>query len=222
MNANNAESSLIVKQFGRMDYAPIFESMKQFTLERSEATPDELWLLEHNPVYTQGQAGKPWHILGPMNYPLVQSDRGGQVTFHGPGQLMAYCLLHLSRWNLNIRSLVTVLENSVLQLLKQHGIEGETICDAPGVYVNGSKIASIGLRVKQGNSYHGLCFNIDNDLSPFEVINPCGYQQLKMTNLSLLTPHYDKAALPLQLADCIKEQLIIANEKEASYGYRSK
>jgi lipoyl(octanoyl) transferase len=214
---SNTLLSVNVKHLGRMDYAPVFEAMKQFTQERDASTQDELWLLEHSPVYTQGQAGKAWHILGPTPYPVVQSDRGGQVTFHGPGQIMAYTLINLTRRGFGVRCLVSILERSALALLTHHGVQGELIPNAPGVYVKGKKIASVGLRIKQGNSYHGLCFNVDNDLTPFKSINPCGFENLEMTNLSLLCPTLDKEKLPDQLAAYIIEQLATMTRNEDTH-----
>ena len=157
--------------------------MKQFTSKRDEHTLDELWLLEHPPVYTQGQAGKVEHILNARSIPIVQSDRGGQITYHGPGQLVAYILMDIRRRNMGIRTLVSQLEQLLLSLLNHFDIKGETRCGAPGVYVNEKKIASIGLRVKNGCTYHGIALNIAMDLSPFSGINPCGYAQLQMTQM---------------------------------------
>lgn len=174
----------IIRTLGIQDYSTVWESMKQFTLARDEATPDELWLLEHYPVYTQGQAGKPEHVLNPRHIPIVQSDRGGQVTYHGPGQLVVYTLLDIQRLQMGIRTLVSHLEQTLITLLQQYHIQATIQCGAPGVYVNDQKIASIGLRVKNGRTYHGIALNVKMDLSPFEGINPCGYQSLKMTQIS--------------------------------------
>jgi lipoyl(octanoyl) transferase len=160
--------------------------MQVFTQQRSDETVDEIWLLEHTPVYTQGQNGQPEHILNPGQIPIVQTDRGGQVTYHGPGQLMVYVLLDLKRKKLNVRALVTQLEQSLIDLLADYGIHAEARRDAPGVYVNGEKIGSIGLRIRRGCSYHGIAFNVAMDLEPFTRINPCGYSSLKMTQFSTL------------------------------------
>lgn len=157
--------------------------MKQFTSERDEHTVDELWLLEHHPVYTQGQAGKVEHVLNACAIPVVQTDRGGQVTYHGPGQLVAYVLMDIRRCNMSIRTLVCQLEKLLILLLNHYNITGHTRCGAPGVYVNEKKIASIGLRVKNGCTYHGIALNVAMDLSPFSGINPCGYAQLQMTQM---------------------------------------
>lgn len=158
--------------------------MREFTDTRDAATDDELWLVEHPPVYTQGQAGKPEHLLLPAtDIPVVQTDRGGQITYHGPGQLVAYPLLNLKRRKLGVRDLVTLIENSVVRLLGDYGIIGEPRPDAPGVYVDGKKISSLGLRVRKGCSYHGVAINVNMDLQPFANINPCGYAGLAMVQL---------------------------------------
>lgn len=166
-----------------LDYVPVWERMREFTANRDAATPDELWLLSHKPVFTQGQAGKPEHLLLPGDIPVVQIDRGGQVTYHGPGQLVVYLLLDVRRSALGVRELVEQIENSVIDVLAGFGIHGESQRKAPGVYVNGAKIAALGLRIRQGCSYHGLSFNIDMDLSPFRRINPCGYAGLEVAQL---------------------------------------
>ncbi len=163
--------------------------MHTLTDTRDEHTQDELWLLEHDPVFTQGQAGKPEHVLlSGEDIPIVQTDRGGQVTYHGPGQLVAYPLLDLKRRKLGVRELVTALEQSVVALLADYGIDAAARPDAPGVYVEGRKIASLGLRVRRGRSFHGVAINYDMDLSPFQRINPCGYSGLEMTQLRDLLP----------------------------------
>lgn len=164
-------------------YEPIFEQMKSFTIARQENTKDELWLLEHEPVFTQGQAGKPEHILNPGSIPVVQTDRGGQVTYHGPGQLMIYVLWDLNRLNLGVRSLVCLLETAIIDLLARYDITAHRIPKAPGIYVDNQKIASLGLRVKKGASYHGISLNVDMDLTPFQAINPCGFKNLQMTQI---------------------------------------
>jgi len=176
---------ITIKNLGLQDYAQTWEEMKKFTVSRESTTPDELWLLEHHAVYTQGQAGKAEHVLNTKGIPIVQSDRGGQVTYHGPGQLVVYTLIDIQRRNLGIRTFVSKLEQSLIQLLKQHyGILATIHCGAPGVYVNEKKIASIGLRVKNGCTYHGIALNVAMDLTPFDGINPCGYETLKMTQMS--------------------------------------
>jgi lipoyl(octanoyl) transferase len=165
-------------------YLPVWEKMKQFTSSRDEYTEDELWLLEHPPVYTQGQAGKAEHILNPQDIPLVKSDRGGQVTYHGPGQLVAYVLMDIRRRRLGIRTLVSQLEELLISVLNNYSIKGSIQCGAPGVYVDDKKIASIGLRVKNGCTYHGIALNVAMNLSPFSGINPCGFKALEMTQIS--------------------------------------
>ena len=171
---------MIVKRLGVVEYAPALEAMRVFTAQRGADTPDELWLLQHPPVYTLGQAGKPEHLLqNPANIPLVHIDRGGQITYHGPGQLVAYLLLDLPRRRLKVRELVHLMEQAIIDTLADYGIEAERKDGAPGVYVAGDKIAALGLRVRNGCSYHGLAINVDADLAPFGWINPCGYEGLK-------------------------------------------
>jgi lipoyl(octanoyl) transferase len=174
----------IVRPLQHDDYNKIAQAMRIFTDKRTPETPDEIWLIEHNPVYTLGQAGKLEHILNPGNIPIEKTDRGGQVTYHGPGQLIIYPLLNLRRLKLGIRELVTLLENTIIHLLATYGINAEAKKEAPGVYVNSAKIASIGLRIRKGYCYHGLAFNVSMDLSPFAGINPCGMRQLTITQLS--------------------------------------
>jgi lipoyl(octanoyl) transferase len=174
---------MIVKNLGIVAYQDTLAQMSQFTGKRNEDTPDELWFLQHHPVFTQGQAGKKEHILSPGDIPIVQSDRGGQVTYHGPGQLVCYLLMDLRRKHFGVRDLVDGIENSIIQLLDHYGIESSAKREAPGVYVQDSKIAQLGLRVKKGCSYHGLSLNIAMDLEPFERINPCGFEGLKVTDL---------------------------------------
>ena len=173
----------LVRQLGLRDYAEVFAEQRTFTDARTPETADELWFLQHPPVFTQGQAGKAEHLLMPGTIPVVQSDRGGQVTYHGPGQIVVYFLLDLNRLGYGIRSLVTRIENSIIATLAGFKIEARAKPEAPGVYVNDAKIASLGLRVRRGCSYHGLSLNVDMDLEPFSRINPCGYQGLRMTQL---------------------------------------
>jgi lipoyl(octanoyl) transferase len=178
--------ALRVVNWGRQDYQTTWDAMSEFTNNRDEHTDDELWLVEHNPVFTQGQAGKAEHLLFPGDIPVVQSDRGGQITYHGPGQLVAYPLLNLRRLNLGVRELVTDIEQVIVASLNRFNIESYPKADAPGVYVDERKIASLGLRVRRGCSFHGLALNVDMDLAPFLRINPCGYQGLEMTQMRLL------------------------------------
>jgi len=194
-----------VRSLGLSDYQHTADAMRQFTLQRERPSDSEIWLVEHPAVFTQGQAGKAEHILNPGDIPVVQSDRGGQVTFHGPGQAVIYPLLDLHALKIGVRSLVSALENAVIEVLKDHHIEACARTDAPGVYVDQSKIASLGLRIRKGFSYHGLSLNVDMDLAAFERINPCGYQGLQVTQLSslgVIMPVQDAAkAVVLKLAD---------------------
>jgi lipoyl(octanoyl) transferase len=176
--------SAILRRLGRIDYGPAWRSMQSFTDRRDADTPDELWFLEHEPVFTQGLNGRPEHVLAPGDIPVVGIDRGGQVTYHGPGQLVMYALVDLKRRGIGVRELVVALENSVIALAARHGIRAAGRREAPGVYVDGRKLASIGLRVRRGCSYHGLALNVDMDLEPFARINPCGTAGLAMTHLA--------------------------------------
>jgi len=180
------QNQLVVKYLGRQDYQPIWQAMHDFTDNRTDETIDEIWLVEHNPVFTQGQAGKAEHLLNTGDIPVVQSDRGGQVTYHGPGQLVAYFLINLRRKKLGVRDLVTHIENLVINTLKHYNIDAAARPDAPGVYVDGKKICSLGLRIRKGCSFHGLALNVDMDLSPFLRINPCGYAGMEMVQVSQL------------------------------------
>lgn len=182
---------LNIRYLGLQPYTSVWEDMKQFTSNRDETTVDELWLLEHPPVYTQGQAGKAEHILDAHAIPIIQTDRGGQITFHAPGQLVAYVLMDIRRRHMGIRKLVCQLENVLISVLKNYHITAQIRCGAPGVYVNEKKIASIGLRVKNGCTYHGIALNVAMDLSPFLGINPCGYQALQMTQIQDFVPGID-------------------------------
>lgn len=193
------QNQLVVKQLGRRDYLPVWQAMHEFTDTRNEETPDEVWLVEHNPVFTQGQAGKAEHLLNTGDIPVVQSDRGGQVTYHGPGQLVAYFLINLRRKKLGVRDLVTTIENLVINTLKAYNIDSAARPDAPGVYVDGRKICSLGLRIRKGCSFHGLALNVNMDLSPFLRINPCGYQGMEMVQVSELGGPTDIALVEQQL-----------------------
>jgi len=177
---------IIVRKSGLLDYDSTLTSMTEFTDRRTPDTPDEFWLLEHEPVFTLGLAGKRDHILAAGDIPVVQVDRGGQVTYHGPGQLVVYTLIDLKRAGLTIRNLVSALENAVINTVAEYGIEARNRRDAPGVYVGEQKLASIGLRIRRGCSYHGLALNVDMDLAPFGRINPCGFEGMRMTQLSEL------------------------------------
>ncbi len=172
--------ALIIRDLGQVDYTSTWQRMQQFTDQRDETTVDEIWLLEHPPVFTQGQAGKAEHLLFPGEIPVVQVDRGGQVTYHGPGQLVAYVLLNIKRRNLGVRQLVNLIEQSIIDTLAENQIQAFAKADAPGVYVDNKKVASLGLRVRKGCTFHGLALNVDMDLSPFSRINPCGYAGMQM------------------------------------------
>ncbi len=184
---------------GRTRYTPVFRAMQAFTADRTADTIDELWLTEHESVFTQGQAGRAEHLLAPGDIEVVQSDRGGQVTYHGPGQLVVYLMLDIRRGGLSPRGLVTAIEGSIIDLLASYGIAAANRRDAPGVYVDGAKVASLGLRIKRGCSYHGLALNVQMDLEPFSRINPCGLIDLRVTQLADLGgPHrVDAVKTPL-------------------------
>jgi lipoyl(octanoyl) transferase len=186
MAASDPTDILYFRHLGRQDYETTWQAMRDFTEARGEDTPDQLWLLEHPPVYTLGLNGDLRHLIRATDLPVVKTDRGGQITYHGPGQLIAYVLVDLRRKNLGVRSLVTALENAVIGLLKQYGIAAQSRKEAPGVYVDGRKIASVGLRVRKGCSYHGISFNVDMDLAPFAAIHPCGHAGLEVTSLAEL------------------------------------
>ncbi|EPC4026729.1 lipoyl(octanoyl) transferase LipB [Aeromonas salmonicida] len=186
-----AQPQLLVRQLGRRPYQPVWDAMKAFTDNRTSDTPDEFWVVEHDPVYTQGQAGKAEHLLAPGDIPVVQSDRGGQVTYHGPGQLVLYVLVDVRRSKLSVRELVTCLETAIINTLAKSDIQAYAKADAPGVYVTNelgmeAKLASLGLRIRKGCSFHGLALNINMDMTPFLRINPCGYAGMAMTQTCAL------------------------------------
>lgn len=174
---------IVIRRLGLRSYEPVWREMQTFTNSRNAETADEIWFLEHLPVFTLGQAGRPEHLLNPGDIPVIKVDRGGQVTYHGPGQLVVYLLLDLRRRKMGIRPLVTLMEQSIVDLLGEYHISANARTDAPGVYVGGRKVASVGLRVRRGCSFHGLSLNIDMDLEPFGRINPCGYPGLEVTQL---------------------------------------
>ncbi len=180
---DTAIGNIKIKQLGEVDYLTTWQAMKAFTNERSSVTQDEIWLLQHPPIYTQGLAGKPEHLLQSSNIDVIKTDRGGQITYHGPGQIIAYVLLDMHRLNLGVRELVTRMENAVVDLLKSYDIQAESRSDAPGVYVDNAKIAALGLKIKKGYCYHGIALNVDMDLTPFSNINPCGYANLQVTQI---------------------------------------
>lgn len=209
--------SIQVRRFGRRPYIETHQEMKACieTLKGSDCA--ELWLVEHDPVFTQGQAGKPEHLLSPGQIPVIQSDRGGQVTYHGPGQIVLYTLIPLKAFGLNVRQLVSLLEDSVVACLLRMGVEGQPRPDAPGVYVEGAKIASLGLRIRHGVSYHGVALNVAMDLEPFSRINPCGYRGLPVTQVT------DLVATPIdfdQLADLLAAEVESRLENSASSAHR--
>ncbi|MCQ4094450.1 lipoyl(octanoyl) transferase LipB [Erwinia persicina] len=204
-----SQNTLIVRQLGIQPWAPISLAMHQFTDQRNDETPDEIWLVEHLPVFTQGQAGKIEHLLMPGDIPVMQSDRGGQVTYHGPGQQVMYVMVNLKRRKVGVRQLVTALEQTVVATLAHFSVSASARPDAPGVYVAGKKICSLGLRIRHGCSFHGLALNVDMDLTPFLRINPCGYAGMEMTQLSALTAGVNPDDLRSRLIENFARQLAI-------------
>ncbi len=198
---------MIARYLGLAPYEPTWQAMRQFTDARTDDTADELWVCEHPAVYTLGQAGKREHILNSSDIPVVQSDRGGQVTYHGPGQVVIYTLINLRRAGYGIREMVVRMENSVIQLLDENGIQAAGRRDAPGVYVEDAKIAALGLRVRKGCTYHGIALNIDPELSPFLGINPCGYEGLSVTSTRQLGITLDKDQLVARFVHTVDKQL---------------
>ena len=184
-------SGVVTRDLGRKDYEPVWREMQRFTDERDAGTPDEIWVCQHEPVFTLGLNAAREHVLAPGDIPVIQIDRGGQVTYHGPGQLMIYPLIDIRRANISVRGLVTALEQSVVDLAADYGVEAASRCDAPGVYVDGVKLASVGLRIRRGASFHGMALNVDVDLEPFSRINPCGFENLEVTDLARLGVEHD-------------------------------
>jgi len=209
INMRPHTGTLVVKHLGLQPYAKTWQAMRDYTDSRDAASPDYLWLLEHPPIFTLGQAGKPEHLLHPGDIPVVKTDRGGQVTYHGPGQLVVYLLLDLRRAGLGVRGLVSLLEQAVIDLLAADGISAAARRDAPGVYVGEAKIAAVGLRVRHGCSFHGLSLNVAMDLSPFERINPCGHPGQPVTQLSDL----------LRGADLLQVQRDLPHHLARALGY---
>ncbi|WP_447556105.1 lipoyl(octanoyl) transferase LipB [Vreelandella sp. EE22] len=201
---SGADTPIELYTLGRQPYEPIWQAMRTLTDTRDEHTPDQFWVLEHDPVFTQGQAGKPEHLLMPGDIPVVQTDRGGQVTYHGPGQVVLYPLLDVRRARLGVRDLVSALENAVINVLDEYGVSARARPDAPGVYVatrlGEAKIASLGLRIRRGASYHGVALNVDADLAPFARINPCGYAGMPVTRLGDLVGLADPGEVGGKLA----------------------
>jgi len=197
---------MIIRSLNRQPYLKTWQAMQDFTRARGADSPDEIWLLEHDPVFTQGQNGRPEHLLEAGDIPLVQSDRGGQITWHGPGQLMAYTLIDLRRRQLNVRTMVTALEQAVIRLLADYQLTAHAKALAPGVYFNDQKICSVGLRIRKGCSYHGLALNLNPDLSAFQRIHPCGFADLKMTRLCDWVS-FDRPSLEKRLTDYLTDEL---------------
>ena len=198
---------IIIRDLGVVEYLPTWEAMQTFTADRQPETVDEIWLLEHEPVFTQGHAGKEEHVLAAGDIPVIPVDRGGQVTYHGPGQLVVYLLLNLRRKKFGVRELVARMEQSIVELLQQYGVEAYARDDAPGVYVDGAKICSLGLRVRRGCSFHGLAFNLDMDLEPFNRINPCGYSGMAVTRLINLVDNIDRDTVKETLKEILVKRL---------------
>ncbi|NQZ29800.1 MAG: lipoyl(octanoyl) transferase LipB [Oceanospirillaceae bacterium] len=194
-------SELIIRYLGAQDYQPTWRKMQHLTDTRDRDTVDEIWLLEHEPVFTQGQAGKAEHLLNTGDIPVVQVDRGGQVTYHGPGQLIVYLMIDLRRSKIGVREIVTMMEQSIISVLAQFSVAAYAKSDAPGVYVDQTKIASLGLRVRRGCSFHGFALNLDLDTAPFLRINPCGYAGMQMSNLADFVNNLDKQLVAERLAD---------------------
>lgn len=197
-----------IKKLGLAEYAPVFQAMKDFNANRHADTEDELWVVQHPPVFTQGMAGKAEHLLRQSDIPVVQIDRGGQITYHGPGQLVVYTLIDFKRRKQSVRAIVSALENAIIRTLADYGIAAAADPQRPGVYVNGRKIASLGLRIKNGSVYHGLALNINMDLSPFQMINPCGYAGMEMVQMADLldsVPPFDEVAD--KLTDYLQQEL---------------
>jgi lipoyl(octanoyl) transferase len=206
---------MLVRRLGRVDYPPTWQAMQTFTASRKPDTPDELWQVEHPPVYTVGIAGREEHLpAAASTIPVVRIDRGGQITYHGPGQVVLYTLLDLNRLGLGVRAFVRMLERAVIDLLARHGVEAEGRIDAPGVYVEGAKIAALGLRIRHGRCYHGLSLNVDMDLSPFGLIDPCGYRGLPVTQLRDLGVQTSIETVADELTGIVTEHL--ANTKAAA------
>lgn len=202
-------TDLILRNLGRTSYGPVWEAMRDYAAQRRASDPDQIWLVEHPPVYTLGLNARREHVIAPGSIPVIQVDRGGQVTYHGPGQAVAYLLIDLQARSLGVRALVTLIEEAVIELMAAYGVEAQARPDAPGVYVDGRKLASVGLRVKRGCSYHGVSLNVDMDLTPFQGIDPCGYPGLEVTQTRAL-------GLPLSCAEAgwaLAGQLIRALER---------
>ena len=199
--------ALVVKNLGEKPYVKTWQTMKSFTDSRRECDADEIWFVQHPPVYTLGQAGNVEHLLMPGNIPVVHTDRGGQVTYHGPGQLVCYLLLDVRRLQLGVRGLVTAIEQSIVQLINSYGFAAESKPEAPGVYVDGKKLAALGLRIRKGCSYHGLSLNVDMDLGPFSYINPCGFKGLEVVDMKRLGIDRPITEIMEELTDILIRQI---------------
>lgn len=202
-----SDDLIVVRDLGRRDYEPLWRAMQEYTESRDAQSPDELWFTEHPPVFTLGLNASREHLLMPGDIPVIQVDRGGQVTYHGPGQLMIYPLIDLKRARLGVRDLVTALELTVVDLLARFGVPAEPRADAPGVYTDGKKIASVGLRVRRGASYHGMALNIDIDLEPFSRINPCGFSDLEVTDMTRLGITASRSDILVNVRDQLLQRL---------------
>lgn len=215
----------IIRELGITNYQDTWQEMLAFTANRQDDTLDEIWMLQHHPVYTLGQAGKSEHIFHKGNIPVVQSDRGGQVTYHGPGQLIVYFLLDCKKNQIGVRQLVDGIENLTINVLEHFNIQAQKKCGAPGVYVNDAKIASLGLRIKNNCSYHGLAINIDMDLKPFHDINPCGYKEMQMIQTTQLNPKADMDAIKQQftqsLFDFLHDGMLFKTQRPVEHSCKS-
>lgn len=202
---------MIIRDLGLVEYEPVVADMREFTLTRDETTEDQLWLLEHQPVFTQGANGDPTHLINPHDIPVINTDRGGQVTYHGPGQLVVYTLIDLRRIKSGVRQMVSRLEQTIITMLADFNIDAYARQDAPGVYIDDRKIASLGLRVKRGACYHGVSFNIDMDLTPFHYINPCGQVGMKVIDLTSLDIKLDMAEAKQRFVAAFQRQMQTGN-----------
>jgi len=201
------QDRFVIRKLGRVEYEPTWRAMQEFTTRRDERTSDELWLCEHPPVFTFGLAGKPEHLLRDIGIPVVKIDRGGQITYHGPGQIVCYLLLDLRRRGLTVKGLVNRMEQAVIDLLAEYDVPAQRLAGAPGVYVDGAKIAALGLKVKNGCSYHGLALNVAMDLAPFAAINPCGYAGMAVTQLTAFDPAAEVESVGAKLVAQLREKL---------------
>jgi lipoyl(octanoyl) transferase len=206
---------------GLVDYEPTWHAMQEFTAQRTPDTQDEIWLLQHPATFTQGQAGKPEHLISAHGIPVIKIDRGGQITFHGPGQIVAYLLLDLRRWKINVRELVRLMEQAVIDLLAAYNITARGRVEAPGVYVGDAKIAALGLKIRNGCCYHGLSLNVAMDMTPFTYINPCGFQGLRVTQLRDLGIRDSHSDIEKQLAEKLLRHLVLHQESSSTESVRS-